>query len=241
MSGILRGACFIFFFTSGRYIVTPLQLIKLLGKNKMLNSVALDGPDFSGKSTLAKTIQAMLRSAGVNAIIVNHPTNTTEAGISARSLVIQHASNERIAKAMCLDFHYTMDFVVPEHDVVIFDRFCQSTIVYQGVDGKGEVFRSRVLDHINAPKLYVATDVSYETATERFKKRVEEQGKNWDDEVLTAKYLRSQTDWDALRDHYRFAFHITTDGGDKFSLMRVTADDDIALQSARIVERILAG
>ncbi|EKB4415669.1 hypothetical protein OOE11_004357, partial [Salmonella enterica] len=104
----------------------------------MLNSVALDGPDFSGKSTLAKTIQAMLRSAGVNAIIVNHPTNTTEAGISARSLVIQHASNERIAKAMCLDFHYTMDFVVPEHDVVIFDRFCQSTIVYQGVDGKGE-------------------------------------------------------------------------------------------------------
>ncbi|MCT7476011.1 hypothetical protein N5V81_13590 [Escherichia coli] len=122
----------------------------------MLNSVALDGPDFSGKSTLAKMIQAMLRSAGANVIIVNHPTNTTEAGISARSLVIQHASNERIGKG-CVWISNTHGFAVPEHDVVIFDCFCQSTIVYQGVDGKGEVFRSRVLDHINAPKLYVAT------------------------------------------------------------------------------------
>lgn len=207
----------------------------------MLKSVALDGPDFSGKSTLAKMVVAMLQGAGVNAVVVNHPTNTTEAGITARSLVVQHASKARIAKAMCLDFQYTMDLVVPEHDVVIFDRFCQSTIVYQGVDGKGEVFRSKVTDHPNAPQLYVATDVDYATATERFKLRVEAQGKNWDDEVLTAQYLRSQRDWDALRDAYRFAFHIVTEGGDKYPMLHVVSDNNVALQAARIVERILAG
>ncbi|QVW55098.1 hypothetical protein pEaSNUABM29_00054 [Erwinia phage pEa_SNUABM_29] len=207
----------------------------------MLKSVSFDAPDFAGKSTLAKLVCAMLRAAGINAVVVNHPTNTTEAGVRARSLVVQHASHERIAKAMCEDFLHTLENVVPEYDVVIFDRFCLSTIVYQGVEGKGEVFRSKVADHPNAPQLYVAMDVDFETATERFRKRVEAQGKNWDDEVLTAKYLRDNRSWEALRDSYRFAHQIITEGGEKFPLMNVVSDDDVALTAARIVERILAG
>ncbi len=81
----------------------------------------------------------------------------------------------------------------------------------------------------------MATDVSDETSTDRFKTRTEAHGKTWDDEVLTAKYLISNTDWDSLRDQYRFAFQSPTDGGDKFPRRRVTADADIALHPARIV------
>ncbi|HHS7556249.1 TPA: hypothetical protein ACTPQ1_004539 [Salmonella enterica] len=206
----------------------------------MLKSVSLDAPDFAGKSTLAKMVAGMLCSAGINAVVVNHPTNTTEAGIRARSLVVQSASNARIAEAMCEDFLYTLENVVPQYDVVIFDRFCPSTVVYQGVDGKGEVFRSKVADHPNAPQLYVAMDIDFESATERFRKRVEAQGKNWDDEVLTAKYLRDKRSWDALRDQYRFAHHIITEGGDKFKLMNIDANDDMAHLAAQIVEQILA-
>lgn len=206
----------------------------------MLKTVSIDGPDFSGKSTLCKMVKAMLESLGLKVCVRNHPTSETDAGIRARSLVVQAASKDRIADAMCLDFIYTMDNVVDDYDVVIFDRFCPSTIVYQGTDGKDAVFQRKVTRHYHAPDLYVWLDVDYTTATERFKKRVEEQGKNWDDEVLTVKYLKDETSWDALRDHYRFAHHILTEGGCLHTLQRVTQDDDYRLKAAEIVTHILA-
>lgn len=207
----------------------------------MLKAVSIDGPDFGGKDTLANLIVGMLRAAGVNAVMVNHPTSTTEPGIRARNLVGQSASKHKIAEAMCEDFHITMDTVVPQYDVVIFNRFCISTISYQGVDGKGEVFRSKVADHPNAPKLYVALDVDYETAMARYKKRLAEQGKNWDDEVLTMRYLQDEKAWRGLRDAYRFGHQIVTEGGEKFPLINAVSDDGIALTASRIVQRILEG
>jgi len=207
----------------------------------MLKSVSLDGPDFAGKDTLSNLIVGMLRAAGVNAVMINHPTNVTEPGIRARNLVGQSASKQKIAEAMCEDFHITMDEKVPLYDVVIFNRFCLSTIAYQGVDGKGEVFRSRVADHPNAPQLYVALDIDYATAMERYKKRLAAQGKNWDDDVLTSRYLQDEKAWNGLRDAYRFAHQIVTEGGDKFPLMNVVSDDNITLTASRIVQRILEG
>ncbi|WP_216088725.1 hypothetical protein, partial [Shigella flexneri] len=90
------------------------------------------------------------------------------------------------------------------------------------------------------PDLYVWTDVDYPTALTRFKKRVEEQGKNWDDEVLTVKYLKDNQCWDGLRDHYRFAHHILTEGGCLHALLPVTQNDDYRLKAAEIVTHILA-
>ncbi|ANZ50545.1 putative thymidylate kinase [Erwinia phage vB_EamM_Stratton] len=207
----------------------------------MLRSVSIDAPDFAGKDTLSNLVVGMLRAAGINAVMINHPTNVTEPGIRARNLVGQSAAKQKIAEAMCEDFHITMDVKVPMYDVVIFNRFCISTIAYQGVDGKGEVFRSKVADHPNAPQLYVAIDVDYDTAMARYKKRLAEQGKNWDDEVLTMRYLQDERSWNGLRDAYRFAHQIITEGGDKFPLVNVVSDDNIALTASQIVQRILEG
>lgn len=206
----------------------------------MLKTVSIDGPDFSGKSTLCKMVKAMLESAGLKVCIRNHPTSETEAGIRARSLVVQSASKTKIAEAMCDDFLHTLDHVVDEYDVVIFDRFCPSTIVYQGTDGKDVVFQRKLTRHFHTPDLYIWTDVDYPTALARFKKRVEEQGKNWDDEVLTVKYLKDNQSWDGLRDHYRFAHHILTEGGCLHALLPVTQNDDYRLKAAEIVTHILA-
>lgn len=205
----------------------------------MLKTVSIDGPDFSGKSTLCKMVKGMLESAGLKVCIRNHPTTETEAGIRARSLVIQSAAKAKIAEAMCDDFLHTLDHVVDDYDVVIFDRFCPSTVVYQGVDGKDEVFRRKLTRHFHAPDLYVWTDVDYDGAVARFKKRVEEQGKNWDDEVLTVKYLKDSQSWEALRGHYRFAHHILTEGGCLHHLLPVKQDDDYRLKAAEIVACIL--
>lgn len=61
----------------------------------MLKTVSIDGPDFSGKSTLCKIVKGMLESAGLKVCIRNHPTTETEAGIRARSLVIQSAAKAK--------------------------------------------------------------------------------------------------------------------------------------------------
>ncbi|HBZ6190109.1 TPA: hypothetical protein ML355_004937, partial [Salmonella enterica subsp. enterica serovar Kentucky] len=65
------------------------------------------------------------------------------------------------------------------------------------------------------------------------------QGKNWDDEVLTVKYLKDSQSWEALRDHYRFAHHILTEGGCLHRLLPVKQDDDYRLKAAEIVACIL--
>ncbi|MCU6405719.1 hypothetical protein KW817_22355, partial [Enterobacter quasiroggenkampii] len=125
----------------------------------MLKTVSIDGPDFSGKSTLCKIVKGMLESAGLKVCIRNHPTTETEAGIRARSLVVQSAAKAKIAEAMCDDFLHTLDHVFDDYDVVICGRFVPSTSAYQGVDGKDEVFQRKLTRHLHSPDVCAWTDL----------------------------------------------------------------------------------
>lgn len=204
----------------------------------MLKTVALDGPDFAGKSTLAKMIAGILEAMGYRVSIQGHPCNKSETGQYARRLLVTGMANDVVAEAMCKDFAYTLEYCVPEYDVVILDRWTPVTIANQGDEGKAAVFRSKVNDHPLAPRLYISMETSYEIALARNKKRLIEKGMDWD-EVVSSKMFVSPETWAAACERYRFAFHVITEGGNKFDWLRIPVEHDTSLMAHEIVRRIL--
>jgi thymidylate kinase len=198
--------------------------------NKVTKVISCDGPDYAGKSELVKRIAEVLRAAGYTVATFNHPGSESPNGQRARNLVLQNASRTLISEAMVEDFFDTMHGLTGNSlDFLLLDRFAASTIVYQGDEGKASVFQSGVARTEVSPTVYIALDVDYNTAIERAKKRIAEKGASWDDEVLTSQYLQSATAWDDLRERYRFAHHILTEGGSYAQLIRydtVTAGKD---------------
>lgn len=205
----------------------------------MLKTIAMDGPDYSGKSTLCRLVNKILRTMGINSTVINHPTQAGLHGKLARLHIVEGKSRDIVSRELCLDFKDTLDNVVPQYDVVILDRYCMSTISYQGDEGKREVFKSGVLNHHYSPKLHVVTDVNYQTALQRAQKRTAEAGQSWDDVVLTSHHLASESNWDALRSRYNFAENILMSSGAIEHRVIVNEQTDINLAAAKIVQMIL--
>lgn len=162
-----------------------------------------DGPDYSGKSTTVREVAEGLKARGITVKVVNHPSNDTPSGQLVRRKILAGESNASIAAAFCEAFIDThLEAEKEGVEVLLLDRYTPSTLVYQGDEGKEAVFASGILRDY-APDLIFALDVDYKTALERAEKRFKEQGKDWDSEVLTSRYISSQEHWDGLRDMYK--------------------------------------
>lgn len=181
----------------------------------MTTTVAFDGPDYSGKSTMVATVRRILEGLGLRVGMVNHPSAHSETGQFARRQLVMGMANDVVARAMCQDFEYTLQYIVPQYDVVLLDRWAPVTIANQGDEGKTEVFRSGICNMAGSPSIYVSMEVNFETAKERNAKRLAEKGVDWDDAV-SAKMFVSEEAWNAACERYRYAFQILTEGGNKF-------------------------
>lgn len=182
----------------------------------MRKIVSWDGPDYSGKTFLRKRVQAALEAMGYTVKAYGNPRIDSPTGQEARRLLLQSAASEKVAEAMIADFHATID--APENqdvDFLFMDHFLASTSVHQGEAGKVAAFRSGLIERMAPPNVFVSLDVDYNTAMIRARKRREEEGKPWEDDVLTYKYVQNEESWNGLREKFRFTMHILTEGGER--------------------------
>lgn len=204
----------------------------------MTLTVAFDGQDYAGKSTMVATVRRILEGLGLRVGTVNHPSALSETGQFARRQLVMGMANDVVARAMCQDFEYTLQYIVPQYDVVLLDRWAPVTIANQGDEGKVEVFRSGICNMPGSPSIYVSMEVDFETAKERNVKRLKEKGVDWDDAV-SAKMFVSEEIWNATRDRYRYAFQILTEGGNKFEWIQINASDTPLVTPLSIAARIV--
>ncbi|QVW56253.1 hypothetical protein pEaSNUABM6_00117 [Erwinia phage pEa_SNUABM_6] len=188
-------------------------------------TAAFDGHDYAGKSTMVQKVRAVLEGLGLRVKVVNHPCADTETGQFARRQLVTGVGAAQVARAMCQDFEYTLQYVVPQYDVVLLDRWAPVTIANQGDEGRQEVFRSGVCNQPGSPEIYISMEVGFETAKLRRAKRLAEKGLDWDDAV-SGKMFESEEAWDAYCDRYRYAFQILTEGGDKFQWLKFDEQSD---------------
>lgn len=191
----------------------------------MRKIVSWDGPDYSGKTFLRKKVQAALEALGYTVKAYGNPRIDSPTGQEARRLMLQSAATEKVADALIADFHATIND--PENqdvDFLFMDHFLASTTVHQGDIGKVAVFRSGLVNVMSPPNVFVSLDVDYNTAMIRARKRREEEGKPWEDDVLTYKYVKDEESWNGLRDKFRFALHILTEGGERCNHIAMAPD-----------------
>ena len=180
----------------------------------MRKIVSWDGPDYAGKTYLRAKVQAMLEVLGYTVKSYGNPRIDSPTGQEARRLLLQSASSERVAEAMVADFHATLN--APENqdvDFLFMDHFLASTTVHQGEAGKVAAFCSGIIEQMAPPHVFISLDVDYNTAMKRARQRREQEGKPWEDDVLTYKYTQNEESWNGLREKFRFALHVLTEGG----------------------------
>ena len=100
------------------------------------NVLVLEGPDGSGKSTIARLLAERYERRGQRAVVVHMP-GATEKGGKIRSIVTEYNDADPYGLMMLFfaDFHFSMrEIIAPALDegkMVILDRFFLSTLVYQ--------------------------------------------------------------------------------------------------------------
>jgi dTMP kinase len=148
--------------------------------NKVLSKgllIALEGIDGSGKTTLARTLSAVLQAEGYPVILTREPGGT-ELGKNIRA-VVQHSPVRPQPKSEFLLFaadraHHIETLVKPalaQKKIVISDRMSDSSLAYQGY-GRGvdidmiEQINRWAMDGIQ-PDITIYVKVDPQTAHER--------------------------------------------------------------------------
>ena len=140
--------------------------------------IAFEGGDGAGKSTQAALLTHALSDAGRTVVRTREPGGTP-VGEKLRSLVLEHGQGEIDAKTEALIFAaaraaHASQVIVPalaRGEVVICDRYADSSIAYQGAGrGLGTEAISRLNDWATSglwPDLTVLLDVSPEAGRNR--------------------------------------------------------------------------
>lgn len=101
--------------------------------------ITFEGPDCAGKTTQVKLLAEWLASTGRNVLCTREPGGTALAE-AIRNLLLEHGTEQVSPEAELLLFaasraQHVQNFILPHlrnGDVVICDRFMDSTTVYQG-------------------------------------------------------------------------------------------------------------
>lgn len=99
--------------------------------------LTLEGPDGAGKTTLAKKLAAMFEEAGQKCLLTREPGDSS-IGPTVRSLVLEGVNLDRSAELFLFLADracHVAEVVAPalsRGEVVVCDRYTDSTLVYQG-------------------------------------------------------------------------------------------------------------
>lgn len=141
--------------------------------------ITFEGIDRSGKSTQAKRLAERLRAEGRSVVFTLEPGGT-ELGRKVRGLLLERRSEVDPSAEMLLfaaDRAQHVNTVIRpallQGEVVVSDRFFDSTVVYQGYGRGLDLDRIRAVQEVAAgglrPDLTVWIDVDLETVKQRWK------------------------------------------------------------------------
>ncbi len=144
--------------------------------------IVFEGPEGSGKTTHAKHLYDLMKNMRKNGVLLREPGGT-EISEQIRSIILSVKNRKLSAKAELLLYEAARCQIMEEKIIpalekgvsVILDRFCLSTMAYQGY-GRG--LEKDVIRKLNSfasagikPDITVVYDVSYGEAQGRMKKR----------------------------------------------------------------------
>ena len=159
--------------------------------------ISIEGADGTGKTSICRLVSARMKEAGVNFIALREPGSTT-LGASIRELLLGSGGNDICTLAefflFCAARAQMIEDVVKkelaDRDVLLCDRYIDSTLVYQGMAmGLGY---ERVLDVMELfwgeffPQLTIMLDSSLENVVNRIdmNDRIENRGREFIEKVL---------------------------------------------------------
>jgi dTMP kinase len=144
--------------------------------------ITFEGTEGSGKTTQMRLLVARLRSLGLS-VTENQEPGATKIGSQIRRILLDPAHQEMAPKTELLLMFASRtqaaaELIVPalqRGDVVVSDRFTDSTLAYQGV-GRGLGFETVMQIHRLAlgnllPDLTICTEVDVETGLARAHRR----------------------------------------------------------------------
>ncbi|MDE2997817.1 MAG: dTMP kinase [Gemmatimonadota bacterium] len=140
--------------------------------------ITFEGIDRSGKTTQAERLAERLRAAGRSVVLTREPGGTG-LGRKVRSLLLARRSEVDPSAEMLLfaaDRAQHVNTVIrpalSQGEVVVSDRFSDSTVVYQGYGRRLDLDRIRAVQKVAAgglkPDLTVWIDVDLETVRQRW-------------------------------------------------------------------------
>lgn len=194
--------------------------------------VALDGIDYSGKSTVVTQLSERFKAGGCSVVVQPFPSKCGKGAEARKLLVSPNYDPNVVARLMIENMSDVLDDLKDlDVDFVIFDRFAITTAACQGVENASlPLFDTRLMCHELAPKYHFVLSVNYDVATARAKER----GKCWDDSFTEDKFA-SEFSWNKHLLDYQCAI----------KYMRSLTDAHIELiedplNSNSVVEQILA-
>ena len=115
--------------------------------------LTLEGPDGAGKSTQARMLQERLQDYGRDVVLVREPGGTS-IGETIRELLLNPSHTEMTVACEVLLYNAARAQLVVEHikpalirgEVVLSDRYWDSTLVYQGLAGGEDL---EIINQIN--------------------------------------------------------------------------------------------
>lgn len=166
--------------------------------------IALEGPDGSGKSTIANLIMSYLEELKIKGVLTREPGGTSISE-EIRNILLSNNNNEMIDRTEALLYaasraQHTEEKIVPlinDGYVVISDRYVFSSLAYQGVArglGIEEVMNiNKFAMGETYPDLILFFDISPETALSRKfvgreADRLENEGNDFHNKVYKGYY-----------------------------------------------------
>ena len=146
-------------------------------KSKLISFEGIDG---SGKSTLIQLVSEELNKLGLTTIVLQEP-GTTLMGLELRKLLkseIPRAQMTEVLMFMASRADMVNNVITPamkNYDVVLIDRYIDSTVAYQGYSNGIDLNTIQTLNRLavgnNLPHKTILVDVDLKTAEKRRKER----------------------------------------------------------------------
>lgn len=175
----------------------------------MASYIVLEGPDFSGKSSLIEHTTKQLQARGVEVEVVREPGGTPFAEAMRHSVLFGDMNPSAEAELFAMMaaradlFHKRILPALEQGKVVLGDRGSPSTDIYQC--GTDDILRDMFLRYkkLAAPitPLYIFLELDYDTYIERRSKRV---GDGQELDAIEKRYTE-RSKYEALMSSYRQA------------------------------------
>ncbi len=173
--------------------------------------ITVEGPDYSGKTTQVAVIKDYYESLGRTVTVTREPGGTV-VGMKIREILVQEDTvndplsvTTQLLLLFAARVHHVDKVIIPalqRGEVVISDRYIDSTYVYQGLMyNKASVIKRLLqlpeLNHLNVrPDYTFFYDIDYDTMAARMKARGA--SNTWDEKYAKLKELPI----DAFKHHF---------------------------------------